>query len=622
MGLSDIRGRFFLGRTRAERRFGVVLLLVAIGLAVLLRIGGSEWREAAPERMAKSAKRYAEEGRHFADEAERDRQLFKSLKREHFVKTGLYWAALVNLILSAGLFFTRPLWIGSAVESGSEAGRAPPGRGFWIAVALAILVGGALRAPRMDLSLYNDEAYSFRHYIHGQFKEDKAGGKKFEAVPWADTFWKSKANNGVPFSVLARLAHGDAAPGEVRESRLRLGALVPGLLSIGASALLGWWLFGGPAGGATAWILALHPWHLRYCTEARPYGLVLFFAALGLWCLALALQRNRWPAWLGFALCEFGLLWSYAGALYFAIGLNLAALFFLIRRRIAPGRWFVSGLLAAMLFLQLMAPNFPQMAFVLGSVDSFKEGVRPVVVADIFSYLATGMPAFDADPANAFNPALPKAGWLLLLLGLPALAAIAWSSLAALRGSALGKVLVWGNVLALIVAIGASAASCGVLHRWYVIYLLPMVALLAGVGLARMWAERKLRSLAVVAAAGALILAQLPLRSYLSHPKEDLRGIAATTAEGGAISAGLWTNAGVYDPEMVQIRAAEDLHELIGRAGSEGRPLRVALAHRDIAALDQPESVQMLESGDFELVAEFPGLEEEQFTARIYELKK
>lgn len=626
MRLGEFRNRFLFGKTRVERRFGAALLIVAIGLSALLRIGGSEWREAVPKRLKKTADRYERQGRAFADEAERERLLVKSLGREHFVKTGLWWAALVNLLLAGLLFFTRPLWCGAAIEIDSEnAGRAPPGRRFWIALAAALVVAAALRAPRMDYSLYNDEAYNFRQYIHGQYKLSSDGVSSFQPVEWGDTFWRNKANNGVPFSALAKIAEGDAAPGEIREVRLRLPALVPGLLSIGVIGYLGFVLFGGLAGGAAAWVLALHPWHLRYCTEARPYGLVLLFAALAMLFLARALRDNRWPAWLGFAFCQFALLWSFAGALYFAIGLNLAALFTIIRaggewRRAALGRWFAAGVLAAMPYLQLMAPNFPQMALTLNEVASLQGSVGPRLVSDLVSFLATGMPAFDRNPANAFSPALAKMLPVLLVLGLPAVGAILFFGIAALRRSRVGAALAWGNLLAFVIALGSSAASGGVLHYWYVIYLLPFAGLAAGAGIARMWAgSPRLRAVAVAAALGGLVLIQVPLRNYIGHPKEDLRAIAETTADGGAISAGFWTDA-LYDPAMRQVRSLSDLEELIAQSQREGRKLRVAFGHRKLAMAELPECVRLLESsGEFEKIAEFHGLEEAQFTAWVYE---
>ena len=53
---------------------------------------------------------------------------------------------------------------------------------------------------------------------------------------------------------------------------------------------------------------------------------------------------------------------------------------------------------------------------------------------------------------------------------------------------------------------------------------------------------------------------------------------------------------------------------------SDAGTLRVAFAHRNIAMREMPECVELVESsGDFRMVAEFPGLEEEQFTARVYE---
>ena len=81
-------------------------------------------------------------------------------------------------------------------------------------------------------------------------------------------------------------------------------------------------------------------------------------------------------------------------------------------------------------------------------------------------------------------------------------------------------VLAWGNLLALIIAVGASEASGGVLHRWYVIYLLPFVAIAAGAGLAKLWQSRRLRPLFFASVTGGLILIQTPLRAYIGHPKD------------------------------------------------------------------------------------------------------
>jgi uncharacterized membrane protein len=40
----------------------------------------------------------------------------------------------------------------------------------------------------------------------------------------------------------------------------------------------------------------VHPWHIRYATEARGYSLAMFLAALVLWFLIAALQEDRWGA--------------------------------------------------------------------------------------------------------------------------------------------------------------------------------------------------------------------------------------------------------------------------------------------------------------------------------------
>ena len=147
------------------------------------------------------------------------------------------------------------------------------------------------------------------------------------------------------------------------------------------------------------------------------------------------------------------------------------------------------------------------------------------------------------------------------------------------------------------------------------------VAIAAGAGIAKMWGSPRLRPVAVVALIGVLFLIQMPLRDYIGHPKEDLREIAARAGEDGGMSAGFWTDAGVYDHQMKRVRSLDDLQQLIRHAETEGRPLRVAFAHREIAMRDLPECVKLVESNTFKLVAKFPGLEEAQFTACVYEWK-
>ncbi len=636
MRLRAIGRRLFWGGTGAERRFGFALLLVALGLGLFVKLAGGEWRDAVADRKAMVAERMEASGRAFDTPEDRERAIRKSVRVEHWVRSGLYWAAVANLALASVLFLTRRWWCGREVKP--RAAKAAPRLGrLWLWVGVAVLLGLVLRWPRVDLSLYNDEVYNFRQYIHGKVKTGRDGSERFERAGWMETLWENRANNGVLFSALARLSDdawrpGDGtSDGQINERALRWPALLPGLLSIAAIALLGRELFGGAAGLAAAFLFALHPWHLRYSTEARAYGLVILFAVLAMFCLVRALRGNRWRWWLGFGGCQFLYMYAFAGALYFALGINVAALFAIAARgrgwrRAAMGRLVVASLLSAMLYLQLMAPCLPQMAAAMDELESLRGEVTMGRAADVVSYLALGMPMSDGDPGNAHNPALAKfwpSGWWLLL---PALAAVGlWAFFAALvfarRG--LPRVLLAGNALAFALAFGVSAIAGSTLHYWYVIYLLPFVTLFLAAGWAVVWKSRRLRPLAYALPLLVALVVWRPLRDYRGHSKQDLRGAVEIARAGGAMVAGFWSDSSAYDLDMRIVRRADDLHEFAEEARAAGRDLAVVFGHRDLAMGTMAECVEIVEGGGdlaFQKIAELPGLEEAQFTTYVYRL--
>lgn len=628
--------RLFWGRTTVERRFGVALLLVAVGLAVFLRMAGSEWREAVAERQAKTERKFEMAGRVFDTIEQRRVAVFKSVRLEQWVHTGLYRAAQLNLVLACALFFTRRWWCGHEMKAKGARARWLGGK-FWLWVGVAVLLALVLRWPRMELSLYNDEVYNFRQYIHGKVKTDGAGNERFVRASWTETLWENRANNGVLFSALARLCDDAWRPadgrtdGWINERALRWPALIPGLLSIGVIALLGRELFGGGTGLAVAFVLALHPWHLRYSTEARAYGLVILFVALAMFCLVMALRGNRWRWWLGFAACQFLYMYAFAGALYFALGINVAALGAIVARgsgwrRAAVGRLVVAGLFSAMLYLQLMAPCLPQMAFAISEVDSMRGNMGVGRVVDIASYLTLGMPLFDGDPSNVFNPALAKfwpSGWWMLLPAVAGLGLLLFFASLMLRRRGLPQVLFAGNALALLLVLGASALGGTVLHCWYVIYLLPFTALLLAAGWVGIWKTRRLRYLAYVLPVLVMLVVWQPLRDYRGHSKQSLREAVEVAREGGAMVAGFWSDSSAYALDMRIVRDPEDLRRFAAEAAAEGRDLSVIFGHYWMASRDMGESVRLAKGeGDlrFRQVAVLPGLEQEQFTTYVYRL--
>jgi hypothetical protein len=286
------------------------------------------------------------------------------------------WCASLLLALVAGaLALGARRWLGplEVEEAPASAPRPRVSRAFLLAVAGAVCVCAALAVPRLDLGMWDDELYSARHSMVGRYR--MAGDEaRFVPVGWRETLWHYRMpNNHVPYSLAARVvAKGSLAalrPAErLRiEVPLRLPALLFGLAAIVATALLLLRLGFPAAGAVTAWILALHPWHVRYASEARGYALVLLLVPLLYLALVAVLRRGCWRHWIAFGGLQLLLLWTWPAALPVLVLANLVLVAVQARRargvalRVQAVRQAVVGIAGAALFLELMLPNLIQL---------------------------------------------------------------------------------------------------------------------------------------------------------------------------------------------------------------------------------------------------------------------
>ena len=76
--------------------------------------------------------------------------------------------------------------------------------------------------------------------------------------------------------------------------------------------------------------MAIHPWHVRYSSEARGYTMLIFFLLAGIYFLISALEDGRWRWWLLFALFEFLSLYTWKAAVHPIATLNLGIFVFLL----------------------------------------------------------------------------------------------------------------------------------------------------------------------------------------------------------------------------------------------------------------------------------------------------
>lgn len=573
-----------------------------------------------------------------------------------YIHTGLWWVAFINLWLGLVLVFTRRFWmarIEAAIPLLPVPGPDLRRRWFWCILIVILLVAGGLRLPRADLSLYNDEAYSLRQYWVGHKVMTERGYREFEPVTWQETLWFNQAgNNHALYSVVGRAAvdtwrwMAGAPEGTFIEAPLRWPAVAAGLGSILVTALLLYQLGFGRAGLLAAALLALHPWHVRYGSEARGYSLALFFGPLVLLAVLQALRTGRARWWAAFGAAQFCLLYSYVGAIYVPLVLNVGLLGWWVWMRLRPGsgypvwiqfwRWTAANVASAMVFIALMLPS----AFQLIHIARY-EGRHGELTMDwlreLWSFMVLGVNWSERDPGNpihVFGESL--AGTFPFLQG----AVYILVPLLVLAGlGRLGKTGSVGVVLAapMILVVPLSLRHDNFVHLyWYSVHGLPFLIALGALG----WdglagfvkSETPRRRLTIGLAVAAVVLYGMITwpqnRVLLDNSKEQLRQVTELIRETGdyfpvddqeALVFAFMTNISIYDPELWWSFDVDELRQAMAEADREDRALFVTFAERHHIASRYPEMLALIEeSGQFEEVAIIYGLETSQYTHYIF----
>jgi mannosyltransferase len=276
---------------------------------------------------------------------------------------------------------------------------------------------------------------------------------------------------------------------------LRLPSLLAMTAAAAGVAALGRRLHSPRAGLLAGLVFAVLPQVSRYAQEGRSYALVLACAVLASYLLvrAAAEPGRRWLAGYGCAVAALGLL-----NLFGLLLLAGHAVFLLARHRALLRRWLAVAALAGLPALPVAGLAWPQRGQ-LGWLTA------PGATApnDLLVWLA----------GSAGSVAVVV---VLLGLGLRARAAApaAWLALPWLAAPP-------------VLLLSASAAGPPVYAERYVAYILPAVALLAGVGLAAIPVAPRL--IAVLLIAGLGLPAQLAERQPGGHG-DDIRAAAAILA--------------------------------------------------------------------------------------------
>lgn len=616
----------------ARRSWGVAVVCFALALlgAIFLIRSDKPWERGAEAREAKGlAPRVGD-----------------------YAVSGLWYAGLANTVLLAVLGAAAPLWV---AETGRDTGpsapwpRTPAARLAWLLlVAGAAGAGLAERLPRMTHSLWNDESYSLRRYVWGCDRPAAGGGLaderlEFDPVSWRETlFFNRGANNHILFSVSAKIclsawsAGTGASKGAFSEAVFRLPSLAAGLLGIPALALLGA-VAGAPwAGAGAAWILALHPWHIRYAAEGRGYALLLLFLTLAMTALLLALRRDRLRWWAVFAVFQALYMLAFPGAVYDAAALAVAAAGLIFWRRGLRGGWrtlarlAAAQILSAMLFLQVYAPSIPQVRSYLER-DIARGAMGWDWARDIWAHLAAGVQWTTPGASGShlgvglgdLASAQPAAFWFLAA-GLP-LVTLAGFVRAWFRRPELGALATTG-LAAPALAFAHTSLTGNFLFSWYLIFSLPALCLVWICAFLPTEKALPSRSSCLAAVAGAVFVAAFfaatatPRRLIRDIPRQPMREAAAfvkgqtSQTAPAPLTAAVGTSAGqiaVYDPRAVVVDSADELDDLVAKAAAKGRDLYVYAAGMEKLRSVSPGITRRLnDSLMFEPAARLMGLEE------------
>ena len=371
MRLRDVLGRWQSNSLTA--RAGFVLSLAAGAIAVFLFAAPKPWAIAKPATQ--------------------------NVPFEYYAGVYTYWGGLIALVGVAILYLTRSWWTKPLAFAATPTQKAP--RWFWPLVGSAMLLTAIMGSMRVGFDLWDDERKTLQQFVQGDYRPRDDGGVRFREFGWGRTLFNYREpNNHILHSILARISVDtwkvfrppEAIP--FSETALRLPALIFGICSIATLALLLKELGLTRAGVVAAFLLAIHPWHIRYASEARGYALVLCLLPLLLVFWLRAMREPLWRWWVGVAGCEFALLYAYPATFYPLAALNVVTLLCLAAgvpgttaRESIAARWLAASVVAGAVFTWLYLPCVPQLMGYL-SGERATGGMGGWWLRDFFSHLS------------------------------------------------------------------------------------------------------------------------------------------------------------------------------------------------------------------------------------------
>ena len=624
------------GPFERRRRWAVrVLLGVLVGLVVHLVTSDPPWETGIAERTREGL----------------------PLRAQDFQHTWLWWTSLGNAVAVSLLLATRRWWLRDrpdpVLEQSRPRGIARP-RAFALIVAAAMALAAAQASVRLPMSLWDDEEQTARRYVVGYHFVDEEGQVEFWHTRWRDALWNySRINNHPFYSFLAQIstrtarAFSTPPPYVADERALRVPALLAGIAALPALAL---WLarlgYTG-AGLLAAWLLMLHPWALRYTSEARGYSLLMLLLPVALLSMQRVLHRGSWGRWLWYSVPPLLMLWTYPPALLLVSVLHAATVVAVLRLHGVTSvgreqllRFSIAIVLSALVFAEAMLPNIAQLAY-----EGYERRL-PDLIADfprnLASWFLAGMP-WDhlselpwavPDPAGDYPKLSSVAASRPVLLAGVVGAVLAAAALGALRLLRAGWVPA-SHAIVVLLPLPLTFASLALAgkhpYAWHLVFVLPGLVALVALGFAfggsvirRVGSPHFAVAIAVAGlgawgagyvavtqpARGALLRGSLqPLRESSAIARGTLEPLAP--AAQGIVTAVHEDADEFYDPRARRIGGARDLRRLI----REVEPGNELIVH-----VGRPEArlYFLLEDPDlFERVAVLRGFEP-RLTRRVY----
>jgi hypothetical protein len=333
---------------------------------------------------------------------------------------------------------------------------------------------------------------------------------------------------------------------------------------------------------------------------------------------------------------------AYPGTLYIAAPLGGTALLITLFQHSGAGpvaRLLLFNVLSALLFLALYSPQIPQLLAYLS-----EERTRgPMGIPWLLNFLAllgTGSLWASPDPAHPLITDLITTSpdrWLgtaIAFIAIPLLMVIGLASTS--RYSRVASLLYSGAILSIVLGCTHCAAAGRFIYLWYLIVPLPVIFLASAWGVAAATNGRgsspKMASLVFLLVFAIFAAATHRSREIvMAHSKAPLlpalRLVYGDTRPHDldkriALTAGFWMEAPVHDPWFIHTGEIEDYERLIEAARRENMPMYVFFQHV-LAEVHSPHLVDFIQnSGHFEEAGIFHGLEEPQFTERVFRLKE